>query len=79
MLFRSSGACWDRGHGRVFYFRPGHEAYPTYHNETVIKVIANACRWARRRVTIPDKCPNSPALETIKKKDQTFGRAGIVQ
>ncbi len=77
-VFRS-GCCWERGHGRVFYFRPGHETYPTYHNETVIRVIANACRWARRRVTIPDKCPNSPALEPIKKKEQTFGRAGIIQ
>jgi trehalose utilization protein len=26
-VFRS-GCTWDRGHGKVFYFRPGHEAYP---------------------------------------------------
>jgi trehalose utilization protein len=30
----------------VFYFRPGHETYPTYHNPDVLKVIANAVRWA---------------------------------
>jgi trehalose utilization protein len=77
-VFRS-GCCWDRGNGRVFYFRPGHEAYPTYHNETVLRVIANAARWARRRVTIPDKCPKSPALEPIKPKHESFGRAGVVQ
>jgi trehalose utilization protein len=78
-IFRS-GCCWQRGHGRIFYFRPGHESYPTYHNETVIRVIANACRWARRRVTIPtDKAPNVPALEPTKPKDQTFGRAGVIQ
>ncbi len=77
-VFRS-GCCWDRGHGRVFYFRPGHEAYPTYHDKNVMKVIANACRWARRRVTIPDTCPMSPALEPIKKKAQEFGRAGVIQ
>jgi trehalose utilization protein len=44
-VFRS-GCCWHRGRGKVFYFRPGHETYPTYHNETVLKVIANGVRWA---------------------------------
>jgi trehalose utilization protein len=49
-VFRS-GCVWERGNGRVFYFQPGHETYPTYHNEQVLKVIANAARWARRRIT----------------------------
>jgi trehalose utilization protein len=44
-VFRS-GCCYMRGSGRVFYFRPGHETYPTYYNESVRKVIANAVRWA---------------------------------
>lgn len=44
-VFRS-GCCWHRGRGRVFYFRPGHETYPIYHNKEVLTVIANACRWA---------------------------------
>ncbi len=44
-VFRS-GCCWHRGRGKVFYFRPGHESYPTYHNESVLKVIANGVRWA---------------------------------
>jgi trehalose utilization protein len=44
-VFRS-GCCYTRGLGRVFYFRPGHESYPTYYNATVRKVIANAVRWA---------------------------------
>ncbi len=58
-VFRS-GCTWERGHGRIFYFRPGHETYPTYFDKNVIRVIANACRWARRRVTIPtDKSPNA--------------------
>ncbi len=34
------------GIGRVFYFRPGHETYPTYIDERVRKVIYNAVRWA---------------------------------
>jgi trehalose utilization protein len=44
-VFRS-GCCWYRGRGRVFYFRPGHETYPIYHDPNVLRVIANACRWA---------------------------------
>ncbi len=44
-VFRS-GCCWYRGMGKVFYFRPGHETYPTYHHPLVQQVIANAVRWA---------------------------------
>jgi trehalose utilization protein len=44
-VFRS-GCCYTRGRGRIFYFRPGHETFPTYENADVIRVIANACRWA---------------------------------
>jgi len=70
-VFRT-GCCWDRGHGRVFYFRPGHETHPTYFDPNVIKVITNAARWARRRVTIPDTCPNPAPLETIKAKHESI-------
>jgi len=45
-VFRS-GCCWQRGKGKVFYFRPGHETYPIYHNANVQKVIGNAARWVR--------------------------------
>ena len=64
-VFRS--ACtWRRGHGRIFYFRPGHETYPTYKNEHVLRIIANACTWARRRVTIDSSgAPNTEALEPV--------------
>ncbi len=44
-VFRS-GCCYHRGQGRIFYFRPGHETYPTYHNKDVLTVISNAVRWA---------------------------------
>jgi trehalose utilization protein len=44
-VFRS-GCCFYRGRGRIFYFRPGHETYPTYYNPYVRKVIENAVRWA---------------------------------
>jgi trehalose utilization protein len=44
-VFRS-GCTWTCGAGKVVYFRPGHETFPSYHNPTVLKVIENACRWA---------------------------------
>jgi len=44
-VFRS-GCCYHRSKGKVFYFRPGHESYPIYHDANVLKVIANAVRWA---------------------------------
>lgn len=47
-VFRS-GCCWRRGQGRVFYFRPGHEIYPTYFDANVRRVIANAAQWAAAR------------------------------
>ena len=44
-VFRS-GCCYTRGSGKIFYFRPGHETYPTYFHADVRRVIANAARWA---------------------------------
>lgn len=44
-VFRS-GCCYTRGRGKIFYFRPGHESFPTYFNPLVRRVIANAARWA---------------------------------
>lgn len=53
-----SGCTFTRGYGKIFYFRPGHESYPTFYNENVQKIITNAVRWARplnRRTSID--CP----------------------
>jgi trehalose utilization protein len=44
-VFRS-GVTYTRGAGRIFYFRPGHETYPTYHDRNVLRVIENGVRWA---------------------------------
>jgi trehalose utilization protein len=45
-VFRS-GCCFHRGKARVFYFSPGHETYPVYHDPTIQRVIANAVGWSR--------------------------------
>lgn len=63
-VFRS-GATWRRGSGRIFYFRPGHETYPTYHQPEVLRVLGNAVHWAHSGVRVPDTCPNSPPLEPL--------------
>ena len=44
-VFRS-GCCYNRGKGKVFYFRPGHETYPIYYQPEVQRVLINAARWA---------------------------------
>jgi trehalose utilization protein len=47
-VFRS-GCTWQRGSGRIFYFRPGHETYPIYFDPNVLRVITNGVRWAAPR------------------------------
>jgi len=67
-VFRS-GMTWERGAGKVFYFRPGHETYPTYHDANVQCVLANAVKWCAP-VTggqIPPGCPN-PKMGWIDEK-----------
>ena len=62
-VFRS-GLTWRRGRGRLFYFRPGHETCPTYHDPNVRRVLANAVRWAARPGPRPADvaaAPNRPA------------------
>ncbi len=64
-VFRS-GCCYKRGYGKVFYFQPGHESYPVYHNPQIIKVIKNAVRWAKPVKMISEiTCPNVKPLEKI--------------
>lgn len=61
-VFRS-GVTYQRGAGRIFYFRPGHEAYPTYHNKQVLQVIKNAVHWAYNPAkpwSSIDDAPNVP-------------------
>jgi len=68
-VFRS-GCCWTRGNGKIFYFRPGHETYPTYFNPNVRRVIANAVEWARPQGRWVDSTPNVKVpLEKIRAKD----------
>ncbi len=46
-VFRS-GMTFSRGHGRIFYFSPGDQDYPVYHDPNIQRVLANAVRWAHQ-------------------------------
>lgn len=80
-VFRS-GVTYKRGAGKVFYFRPGHETYPTYHDANIQRVIANAVRWAHNpapRLADPSAAPNIPvetALEPITERGPKLHAAG---
>ncbi len=64
-VFRS-GCTFHRGHGRIFYFRPGHETFPIYHQEEVQRVLANAVRWAAPRIALATgTAPRVEALEPL--------------
>ncbi len=43
------GANRGFGAGRVFYFRPGHEAFPTYYDPNVRQIMHNGVLWAAGR------------------------------
>lgn len=43
-VFRS-GCTFRRGKGKIFYFSPGHETFPIYHDLNVQRVLANAVKW----------------------------------
>lgn len=45
-IFRS-GCCFYRGLGKVFYFQPGHESYPTFYREDITQILKNAIEWAQ--------------------------------
>lgn len=66
-VFRS-GCVYYRGAGRVFYFRPGHETYPTYHNEQIQRVISNAVHWAGSERGRAPEYGNAAPLEPIRTK-----------
>jgi trehalose utilization protein len=40
-----SGAVWNLGKGKVFYFRPGHENFNVFHQPEPLKIVVNAARW----------------------------------
>lgn len=67
-VFRS-GCCYNRGAGKVFYFRPGHETFPVYHQAEIQKVIENAVRWSAPVSGPKTVYGNTRALEEVRTVD----------
>lgn len=65
-VFRS-GVTFQRGSGRIFYFQPGHETFPVYYDENILKVIGNAVRWAapKSEAFVWD-CPKCEPAEPVR-------------
>jgi len=67
-VFRS-GCCYYRGRGKIFYFRPGHEVFPTFYRDDIGRVLANAAKWAAPVEMPPYTSGHTPnALEEIRSK-----------
>ncbi|WP_416358032.1 ThuA domain-containing protein [Aureimonas phyllosphaerae] len=80
-VFRS-GLTYQRGAGRIFYFEPGHETYPIYHDAQVQTVLRNAVHWANnparpwKDVSNAPNVPIDAARERIVKKGLSLHQAG---
>lgn len=66
-VFRS-GCTFYRGQGKIFYFRPGHETYPTYYHEQIRRVIRNSVEWAAPTTRHYPGYGNHKPLEKLQEK-----------
>ena len=66
-VFRS-GCCFLRGLGKVFYFRPGHEEYPTFYRKDITLILKNAIAWARPLDITRPTLGHYEALEAVGDK-----------
>jgi trehalose utilization protein len=65
-VFRS-GVAFERDRGKVFYFSPGHETFPVYHDPVIQQILGNAVRWAAPSGYVPDRITRQPVSpETIR-------------
>ncbi len=59
-----AGCCWRKENGKVFYFQPGHESFPVYYNEEILRIIKNAIHWAKPEYRVKElSCPHITKLE----------------
>lgn len=56
-VFRS-GLLYERGNGKIFYFQPGHETFPTYKVPEVQTIIKNAVRFVAPSYRQVLDCPH---------------------
>ena len=56
-VFRS-GCLYERGNGKIFYFQPGHETFPTFKVPEIQTVIRNAVRFVAPTYRQVIDCPH---------------------
>jgi trehalose utilization protein len=61
-----SGCCYHRGNGKIFYFRPGHETFPVYHQPEIQQVLHNAVEWAKPVETPPSRSETENITEPLE-------------
>ena len=72
-VFRS-GVTFERDRGKIFYFSPGHETFPVYHDEVIQQILKNAVRWAAPQNYAPDRItPQPEPTEPIRTKNPLKG------
>ena len=52
-----AGVTFTRGLGKIFYFQPGHETFPSFHDPVIGKILKNAVKWAAPAETVPSFNP----------------------
>ena len=60
-----SGAVWQIGRGKVFYFRPGHETFSVFLQPEPMVIVENAIRWLAADVS-PDPQAASALAEPVR-------------
>ena len=61
-VFRA-GVLYQRANGKIFYFQPGHETFPTYKNPKVQTIIKNAVRYIAPTYRQPIGCPHVKKID----------------
>ncbi len=61
-----SGCLYERGNGKIFYFQPGHETFPTFKNPDVQLVINNAVHYLASQYRKKTGCPHTRAFDDPK-------------
>lgn len=60
-----SGCLFERGNGKIFYFQPGHETFPTFYDKNVQTVIRNAVRYLAPTCRVRVDCPHVRLISDV--------------
>ncbi len=80
-----SGCCFKRGRGKIFFFGPGHETFPIYRDEHIMRVIANGIAyvnqahtdgWCLQNWGRPEPAENAAPRQTKFKKPRRRSKPG---